>query len=98
MVKYFFINSLSFLFIFASYQPVVKFGQNHEALLMRYMLLNYAYIASQIDQGEGDYLSSLLSELELTEKAKSLQILRNIKEESPDAYSFTKAVLKTFTK
>jgi hypothetical protein len=64
-----------------------------ERQVRNFILRNHAYLAADISKGQGEYLSSLCTMLQLPESAETLKKFRGLSARNQETISFAEAVL-----
>lgn len=89
---------LSLLVADACQEVVASKGilRDKRTAIFTFILLNHTNLTAEINTGAGDYLDSLLSELNISNNETNLKKLKNIKQKTHSTYEFAKVVVDEF--
>jgi hypothetical protein len=75
-----------------------EFFADKQGEIISFILLNYHHLVSDVENKSGEYLSSLLSELEIKNNDAAIKKIQELKAKSTSEYEFAKSIINFFIK
>ena len=93
-IIFFWLLFISLSYSQCNYNNQKNYSYNLNNSVTLYILLNYSFLLSDIDAKNGDYLDSLLTQLNLPNNDKTLNYLIELVNSSKNSYDFAMALTK----